>query len=121
MPEYDVGLIIRAEGGDEQMQQQLIAAEEIITKDGGAIQQKDAWGRRRLAYPIQKHREGVYHFLKVAADPTCVERWRRSYRLADSILRVLILRADELEQTPPAAAITATADVSSEATQPQGA
>jgi small subunit ribosomal protein S6 len=98
---YEVALILRTDGSEEQIQRYVARAEEVITKDGGSILHTDARGRRRLAYPISKQREGIYHFLTVDADPLLVEQWRRSFRLDDAILRVLILRAETPQPAQP--------------------
>ncbi len=107
---YEVVLIVRADGTDDQIKQYLTQAEGILMKEGGKILTREAWGRRRLAYPIKKQREGAYQLFHVEAEAAVVERWRQAYRLDDTVLRTLILRLNHAggqPSTTPAGAPTA--------------
>ena len=68
MPLYDLGVIIDPEVPPEEETGALERLETIITEAGGEIVDKDAWGRRQLAYPIRKKNYGVYHFWKFNVD-----------------------------------------------------
>ena len=65
MPLYDFGVIIDPEIPPEEETATLERLEGIITDGGGEVAEKDTWGRRQLAYPIDKKNYGVYHFWKV--------------------------------------------------------
>lgn len=66
-----------------------------ITGRGGEVVDVQKWGRRRLAYPIQKHRDGFYTVSKLKLEPADAEPLERSLRLNESVLRHLLVRLDE--------------------------
>jgi small subunit ribosomal protein S6 len=67
----------------------------VVTKDGGSIEKVDIWGRRRLAYEINKHAEGVYAVIDLNATPASVQELDRQLNLNESVLRTKVLRPDE--------------------------
>lgn len=97
--EYEIVLILRPEGSDDQIKQEIARVEELLKKDGAQVTTTELWGRRRLAFPIRKQREGVYVMLRVTGEPAALENLKRSFRLDETVVRTLILRADEV--TPP--------------------
>ena len=61
---------------------------------GGTVDNVDTWGRRRLAYDIQKKSEGVYSVINVTAEPDVVKELDRQYTLNEQIMRTKVLRPD---------------------------
>ena len=61
----------------------------------GEVSSVDRWGRRRLAYPIQHQREGLYVLFNLALVPETIVELERNLRLAEPVIRHLIVRADE--------------------------
>ena len=107
MHPYEIVLILRPEGTEEQLKQAVARVEELIKKEGGAVTATEPWGRRRLAFPIKKQREGVYYLLRANADPLAIDRLKRSLRLEEAIVRVMIVRATlETPMTAPARSVT---------------
>lgn len=66
-----------------------------VAEHGGEIQVHDHWGRRELAYPIEKQTTGDYHFIKFTADNTLVDVADRDLRLEEKVLRHLIVVDEE--------------------------
>jgi small subunit ribosomal protein S6 len=66
-----------------------------ISGRGGEVVDVQKWGRRRLAYPIAKHRDGFYTVAKLKLDPDGAEPLERSLRLNESVIRHLLVRMDE--------------------------
>jgi small subunit ribosomal protein S6 len=66
----------------------------VVTKDGGTIGKVDIWGKRRLAYEIDKHGEGIYAVIELAAEPKSVLELDRQLNLNESVLRTKVLRPD---------------------------
>ncbi|MFN8637565.1 MAG: 30S ribosomal protein S6 [Chloroflexota bacterium] len=62
---------------------------------GGEVVDLQKWGRRRLAYPIAKHRDGFYTVAKLKISPEDAEPLERSLRLNESVIRHLLVRLDE--------------------------
>jgi small subunit ribosomal protein S6 len=64
----------------------------VITTSGGAIEKTDIWGRRRLAYSIEKKYEGIYAVVDLTSEPDAVKELDRQLNLNEAILRTKILR-----------------------------
>ena len=94
MPLYELGVILDPEAAPEQETGALERLEKIISDAGGEIVQKDAWGRRRLAYPINKRNHGVYHFWQFEAPGTVQEPLAFELRTNDVFMRNLVLNLD---------------------------
>ena len=67
----------------------------VVRKDGGSVDKVDIWGRRRLAFEINKKVEGIYAVLDVTAEPAAVKELDRQLNLNESVLRTKVLRPDE--------------------------
>ena len=66
----------------------------VIRKDGGSVESVDIWGRRRMAYEIKKHQEGIYAVVNLTAEPASVKELDRQLTLNESILRTKVIRPD---------------------------
>ena len=64
----------------------------VVRKDGGSVDNVDIWGKRRLAYEIAKHNEGIYAVIDLNAEPATVNELDRQLKLNDSVLRTKVLR-----------------------------
>jgi small subunit ribosomal protein S6 len=73
----------------------------MVTQRGGTIESVDSWGRRRLAYPIGRYRDGVYIVTRFTMPPNAAAEVERALKLTESVIRHLLVRAEEL---PPASA-----------------
>jgi len=94
MPLYELGVIIDPEIEPEAETTTLDRLEKIITESGGEVVDKDAWGRRSLAYPIRKKSHGVYHFWKFDAGPQVISDLNFELRTNDTVMRSLVLNLD---------------------------
>ena len=68
---------------------------DLITKNGGVIENVDVWGKRRLAYPIQDETEGHYLFVEFTSTPEFPAELDRIYKITDGVLRSLIVVKNE--------------------------
>ncbi|WP_026313490.1 30S ribosomal protein S6 [Actinomadura flavalba] len=66
----------------------------VVTTDGGSVEKVDIWGRRRLAYDIQKKSEGIYAVVDLSAEPATVKELDRQLNLSESILRTKVIRPE---------------------------
>ena len=66
----------------------------VVRKDGGSVDKVDIWGRRRLAYDIQKKSEGIYAVIDFHATPATAKELDRQLGLNEVVLRTKVLRAD---------------------------
>ncbi|WP_305093134.1 30S ribosomal protein S6 [Prescottella sp. R16] len=64
----------------------------VVRKDGGSVDKVDVWGKRRLAYEIAKHSEGIYAVIDLTAEPATVNELDRQLGLNESVLRTKVLR-----------------------------
>ena len=66
----------------------------VVRKDGGTVDNVDVWGRRRLAYEIDKNAEGIYAVVSLQAEPATVKELDRQLTLNESVLRTKVIRPD---------------------------
>ena len=64
----------------------------VVRKDGGTVDGVDIWGKRRLAYEIEKNSEGIYAVIDLNAEPDTVNELDRQLKLNESVLRTKVLR-----------------------------
>lgn len=93
MREYEVGFIVNPVLDDSAFKESLETVKGWITKAGGKVIKEDLWGKKKLAYEIQKQNEGQYVFLTTKMDPTFCAELERNFGLQDSIMRFLIIQA----------------------------
>jgi small subunit ribosomal protein S6 len=67
----------------------------VIRADGGTIDNVDIWGRRKLAYEINKKSEGIYAVVQLTAEPASVNELDRQLKLSEAVMRTKVLRAEE--------------------------
>jgi small subunit ribosomal protein S6 len=66
----------------------------VVRQDGGEVESVDVWGKRRLAYEINKNAEGIYAVIDLKAEPATVKELDRQLTLNESVLRTKVLRPD---------------------------
>jgi small subunit ribosomal protein S6 len=66
----------------------------VVRQDGGQVESVDVWGKRRLAYEIDKNAEGIYAVVDLRAEPATVKELDRQLTLNESVLRTKVIRPD---------------------------
>ena len=94
MRPYEVMVILDPETDERSVQPTLEQYLTVITKGGGTVDNLDIWGRRRLAYEIQKKSEGIYAVITLTAEPADVKEMDRQFRINESIMRTKVIRPD---------------------------
>ena len=94
MTKYELALVVNAKLEDEERLATVEKAKEYITRFGGVITNVDDWGKKRLAYEIQKMKEGFYYFIQFDADAACPAELEKRVRIMDNVLRYLIVRPE---------------------------
>ncbi len=94
MRRYELMLVLRPDAPDERIAAIVDRATRQITEDGGQIIKVAPWGRRRLAYPIDRHREGSYHIVLFEGVATTIAEIERTLLITEEVLRHLITRQD---------------------------
>jgi len=91
---YEGLFAIQPDLSQEENKKVVAKIEGEITKAGGNIESSQEWGRRPLAYPIRKKREGLYYLLHFRIPPQAVVTLRRAYRLNEGVLTSLITKME---------------------------
>lgn len=94
MRHYEVMVILDPDTDERQVQPTLEQFLTVITKAGGTVDNLDIWGRRRLAYEIQKKSEGIYAVITLTAEPADVKELDRQFSINESIMRTKVIRPD---------------------------
>ena len=95
MRQYELMIIVDPEVDDRQVATTLERFLAVITNDGGTIDKVDIWGRRRLAYEIQKKTEGIYAVVNFTATSAATDELDRQLKLSEAVMRTKVLRAEE--------------------------
>ncbi|MEG0961576.1 MAG: 30S ribosomal protein S6 [Lachnospiraceae bacterium] len=95
MNKYELALVVNAKIEDEVRNETVEKAKEYIARFGGTVTNVDEWGKKRLAYEIQKMREGYYYFIQFDAVADCPAEVEKRVRIMDNVLRFLCVRQDE--------------------------
>ena len=95
MNQYELALVVNAKVEDDVKNAVVEAAKELIARFGGNITNVEDAGKTRLAYEIQKMKEGYYFFIQFDADATVPAEIESRLRIMDNVLRFLCIRRDE--------------------------
>ncbi len=93
--QYELMVILNPEIDERQVPATLDKFLKVITTDGGSIDNVDIWGRRRLAYEIQKKNEGLYAVVAFTATSAATQELDRQLKLSEQVMRTKVLRAEE--------------------------
>ena len=94
MRRYELMLVLRPDAPDERTSAIVDRTTRQIAADGGQIVKVAPWGRRRLAYPIERYREGSYHIIVFEAPSTTIAEIERTLLITEEVLRHLVVRQD---------------------------
>lgn len=94
MNQYELALVVNAKIEDEARLATLEAAKDLITRFGGTVTSVDDWGKKRLAYEIQKMKEGYYYFIQFESDSTVPNEIEQRVRIMENVIRYLCIRKD---------------------------
>ena len=94
MRHYEVMVILDPSLDERTIAPSLDTFLNVVKKDGGSIEKVDIWGKRRLAFEIDKHAEGIYAVVDLSAEPASVLELDRQLNLNESVLRTKVLRPD---------------------------
>ena len=94
MRRYELMLVLRPDAPDERIAAIVDRTTRQITADGGQIIKVAPWGRRRLAYPIDRHREGSYHIVVFEGVAGTIVELERTLLITEEVLRHLVVRQD---------------------------
>lgn len=94
MNKYELALVVSAKIDDDDRTAAVDKAKAIIEKAGGTVTNVDEWGKKRLAYEIQKMKEGYYYFIQFDAEADSPAQIEANVRIMESVIRYLCVRQD---------------------------
>jgi small subunit ribosomal protein S6 len=92
---YENLFIVKPDATEEEIDGLVDQMSKHVTNAGGTIDKVDKWGKRRLAYKVEKNREGHYILMQFSAEPIVVKEFERRLRVQDSVIKFLTVRIDE--------------------------
>ena len=92
---YEELFIIKPDAPDEEVDAFVEQLKTQLTNMGATVDKVDKWGKRRLAYKVDKYREGNYVLFQFTASPESVKEFERRLRVADVVLKFLTVRIDQ--------------------------
>ena len=95
MNKYELAVVVSAKIGDDERAATVDKCKALIERFGGTITNVDEWGKKRLAYEIQKMREAFYYFIQFDAESTVPAEIESRIRIMDNVIRYLCVRQDE--------------------------
>ncbi len=130
MTTYEVLLMLDPEGAETHQDDLIKRVRDLVEKGGGTWRSHDAWGRRRLAYPIQKKADGVYHLVVFETDGATLDEISRVLKIDDAVMRHLAVkhiegsrtsapREEHREEAPAPAPITVPAEYEAVPAEPE--
>ena len=101
MRRYELIVVLSPDVADEDVSEVIERlVRQPVESQGGELQASDQWGRRKLAYPIQRFLEANYVATQLRLDPQATKDLERGLQISEEVLRHLLVRLDEAEETP---------------------
>ena len=104
MRDYELVVVLDPNLEDTAIEALNTRIQTMVTQRGGSIESVDTWGRKRLAYPIGRFRDGVYILTRLQLPPNGAAEIERALKLTESVIRHLLVRAEGLAPAAVAAA-----------------
>jgi small subunit ribosomal protein S6 len=92
---YESLFIVKPDTPEEELDQRLESLRTQLITQGATVDKLEKWGKRRLAYKIDKYREGAYVLIQFTAGPETVKEFERRLRVSDIVLKYITVRIDE--------------------------
>ena len=95
MVKYESMYILKADMEEEKKDSLVKRFSDIVTSNGGQIDNIDEWGKKRLAYPIQYNNDGYYVLMTFSAPPELPIELERNYKISDDVLRYIVVNLEK--------------------------
>ena len=95
MNKYELAVVVSAKIEDDERAAVVDKCKALVERFGGNITEVDEWGKKKLAYEVQKMSEAYYFFIQFDAEPTVPAEVEQDVRIMDNVLRFLVVRKDE--------------------------
>ena len=94
MNKYDLAVVVSARLEDEERAATIEKVKEYITRFGGTVTNVDEWGKKKLAYEIQKMKEAYYYFIQFESDANCPNEVEEIVRIMENVVRYLCTKVE---------------------------
>ena len=94
MNKYELTVVVNAKIEDDVRVATVEKVKEYVARYGGTVTNVDEWGKKRLAYEIQKMKEGFYYFIQFESDATAPAEIERHVRIMENVIRYLCVRQE---------------------------
>ena len=94
MNKYELALVVSAKIEDDARTATVEKAKDYIVRAGGTVTEVEDWGKKKLAYEVQKMSEAYYYFIQFDAPATCPAEIEKRVRILDNVIRYLCVRKD---------------------------
>ena len=94
MNKYELTVVVNAKIEDDVRVATVEKVKEYVARYGGTVTNVDEWGKKRLAYEIQRMKEGFYYFIQFEADATAPAEIERHVRIMENVIRYLCVRQE---------------------------
>ena len=94
MNKYELTVVVNAKIEDDVRVATVEKVKEYVARYGGTVTNVDEWGKKRLAYEIQKMKEGFYYFIQFEADATAPAEIEKHVRIMENVIRYLCVRQE---------------------------
>ena len=95
MNKYELAAVVSAKIEDDERAAVVEKAKALVERFGGQITNVDDWGKKRLAYEVQKMKEAFYYFIQFDAESSVPAEIESRIRIMDNVIRYLCVRRDE--------------------------
>lgn len=95
MRNYETLFILHPSLDEEAIKANIERFKGVIENEGGVIENVDEWGKRKLAYPINKVNEGYYTLMNFKANPELPKELERVFRIADGVMRFVVVNSEK--------------------------
>ena len=95
MNKYEFAVIVSSKLEDEDRAKAIDKVKEYVTRFGGTVTEVEEWGKKKLAYEIQKMSEAFYYFVKFESESDVPAQVEAKLRIQENVLRFLCVKADE--------------------------
>ena len=95
MNKYELAVVVSAKIEDDARAEVIEKVKNLVTRFGGNVTDVDEWGKRRLAYEIQKMKEGFYYIVQFDAPTTAPAEIESRIRIMDNVMRYLVVKREE--------------------------
>lgn len=95
MRKYETMYVLRPDLETEKTQELITRYQDLVVSHGGAIEEVNQWGKRRLAYELDGHREGFYVLMNYQAETNFTSELERLFRINDDVMRYITVGQEE--------------------------